>query len=278
MCTVAITMDVALYFQARILGAHMFLPFVKQLPTKGIVPMTLISLQFGTMHAGQMMNFLLAFNRYTVVLLREKYTNFWKRYLKWFLGGIFGLSILMVVQYTITEPSLELYDPDLPNHGYYLRAKVEMLLFNKFIHNALLFATTGLASLYMNVYVLRYLMRHRQKSVHFRAPNSTNEITPSDFRFLASNASTFFLECMVAVIQISMFFIKYGPNNATNPFLLTFQFFVADCAASVPAWFLFFAHNGLRREILSYFWCFKTYTIRTPRTQIRFTSESPKLY
>uniref|UniRef100_A0A7E4VCD1 Serpentine receptor class gamma n=1 Tax=Panagrellus redivivus TaxID=6233 RepID=A0A7E4VCD1_PANRE len=214
-------MDLAAYCQGRILGAPVFLSFVESLPTDGAFPMVFAFLGYGSIYCGQCLNALLSFNRFSVIYLKANYVDFWKKYLKYFLIAAFTIPILMTIQFTVTQPAILFYLDSEPQMGYYLKERVSKPIYNKSARSAVLFGFTGVCAFCMDIYVLKHLMKHRQKTkarVGITVAVSMSDLSPTNARFLAFNLLIFGCECMVAFIQVGFTVLEKMIKCVNNTF------------------------------------------------------------
>uniref|UniRef100_A0A7E4V0W8 Serpentine receptor class gamma n=1 Tax=Panagrellus redivivus TaxID=6233 RepID=A0A7E4V0W8_PANRE len=218
------------------------------LPTDGFFVAFPYVMAFYTSAALILLDFVLTFNRFSVILLKARYKTFWHRSFKYIvLFVLISPNILtwpMWFQDYIIAPPLKGY----ATYVWQARNPNVVSWISLSVGFAVLIIVSAVLDFLMNLYVMVALIKQQNKNQMFnqKTKSKQNEAT-ADKKLFAVSICAFVGQLASFITQVILTLVS---DKVVVNRMLYFQFFVVDYNTCVPAWSLFFMSNDIRRHIL----------------------------
>uniref|UniRef100_A0A7E4VQU8 Serpentine receptor class gamma n=1 Tax=Panagrellus redivivus TaxID=6233 RepID=A0A7E4VQU8_PANRE len=208
---IAAIITTSTYFTGHILGAPMFLPLVEVLPHSGPFPTFFLCLLYYGIYAGELINCALAFNRFSIVILKHNYRDWWNRHLKQFVAVVLIFPFVFLWIFLISTNRIYIFDDNNPSMGYHLSNFDYPIWASKQKSMIAVYAFTGISSIIMNTTTLTFLIKKQKTSKRISYAN--DDASPKNVRFFLYIMLTFVAECMTASIQVQHKEVEHNRNS-----------------------------------------------------------------
>lgn len=190
------------YFYTRGTAAPVYLPFLSIWPTSGFFITLYYVLLYNTQHSSSLFDLLLAFNRFTVIIFKVTYKQFWRKYLKFIIPLIYLLPNILTWHLWFTDVQLKIYNVSNPARGYvfdsFASDRVPWMK-NSRNTSIVVFSCSSICFL-MNVYVCGYLIYQGYKN--YSGSTSNNKTSPHNIKLFIFNLLVFAGQLAYGVLQV----------------------------------------------------------------------------
>ncbi|KAE9551187.1 hypothetical protein FO519_005600 [Halicephalobus sp. NKZ332] len=230
------------YFFMRLMAATMYNKFFSQFVGKPNFLYTFFyMIYFNCSFAHCMLDCLLSFNRFSVLMLTTNYKFFWRRYLRYFIILIFLLPFIFNWHYLVNtvvvisfEAPYGMAYPAITNFS-------SIAWIDSTRSGTIVYSVCTIASFLMNLYVSYHVFYKRTVSSNDKEQNSQNR------KMLIYSLCVFFTEFLCFLTQAIP---AISANQTLTNIIWRYQFIFYDTSACMPPWFMVFTNSKLRLELI----------------------------
>ena len=232
------------YFFFRATEIPFLIPVFKSLPENGFF-MTLIPvIAYHTGVASAFVDFFISLNRFTVILLKEKFKEFWRKMMPWVYAIVLIVPNLCTWHLWLTDVRNKPYNESDIEQGYYWdeNAKDNVPWMQNSRNMSIVIFGCVFPACFMNFYVCFHLIKRKLSK------NSLPAIYDEK-----QNIQLLIFTFLIFLNEICLGFVMMSFTLSTDQvFLVNIYYYMGymfDVVALTPAWFLFIVDGMLRNSI-----------------------------